>query len=337
MVNHLAVRRHQVVTGMSKAISMGAHLVRNRPRNQDLASIKSRLSRCRHPSFRFLTTLIILVATSLSLALVPAPALAKASSPMHPARLPAGLGLTGDSSDISDITCPSQNQCLAVGNGTKGAVLLRTTNGGASWSRVTLPSGQGLVDHSIGFINTITCPSQNQCLVVGNGTKGAVLLRSTNGGVSWSRVTLPSGLGLVSHHVLLNQISCSTVRRCLATGFAGIGPAVLLGSSNGGASWSRVTLLRGQGLVNHPIGFISTISCPSRTQCLVGLSLDTKGAMIDLINMRNLAQGSTVLTPRVIDVAVVFVLVVLSMYLVRRRHATATRPAPDAVSVDTTH
>ncbi|WP_298336924.1 hypothetical protein [Ferrimicrobium sp.] len=218
------------------------------------------------------------------MAIIPAPALAKASSPMHPARLPAGLGLTGDLSGISGITCPSRTRCLAAGN----------------------------------------------------GTKGAVVLRSTNGGASWSQVTLPAGLGLVGHYVLLNQLSCSTVAKCLATGLAGIGPAVLLGSSNGGASWSRVTLPRGQGLVDHPAGFVSTISCPSRTQCLAGLSLDTKGAMIDLISMRNLAQGSTVVTPRDIDVAVVLVLVVMSVFLVRRRHVTATRPAPDAVSVDTT-
>ncbi|WP_298445383.1 hypothetical protein [Ferrimicrobium sp.] len=233
------------------------------------------------------------------------------------ATLPTGL-VGHATGDLASIACPTTNQCLAVGEGTTGAVLLRSSNGGASWSRVTPPKGP--VGHATGDLASIACPTTNQCLAVGydSAKPRLLILRSSNSGASWSRVTPPKGLGLISHHVVLYKLAC-TQGECLAAG-VGAGPAVLLSSSNGGASWSRVTLPPGLGLINHPSGAIAALSCPSQAKCLAGLGLDTKGAMIVSIAMRGLAHSSSGLALSVIVIVVVFVLVIGGVVLGRRRN-----------------
>ncbi|WP_298209918.1 hypothetical protein [Ferrimicrobium sp.] len=337
-------------------------------RQKDTACDKPHPWRYRRLPLLSAAALIILITTGMSLTLLPIPAFANTASPIHRLSLPSGLGLVGTLSGISTISCPTKVDCLAAGDGTRGAVILRSSNGGASWSQATLPTG--LVGHATGDLASIACPTTNQCLAVGEGTTGAVLLRSSNGGASWSRVTPPKGpvghatgdlasiacpttnqclavgydsakprllilrssnsgaswsrvtppkgLGLISHHVVLYKLAC-TQGECLAAG-VGAGPAVLLSSSNGGASWSRVTLPPGLGLINHPSGAIAALSCPSQAKCLAGLGLDTKGAMIVSIAMRGLAHSSSGLALSVIVIVVVFVLVIGGVVLGRRRN-----------------
>ena len=228
-------------------------------------------------------------------------------------------GLVGHNlNDVWETTCPTKVDCLVAGEGTRGAVILRSSNGGASWSQATLPTG--LVGHATGDLASIACPTTNQCLAVGydSAKPRLLILRSSNSGASWSRVTPPKGLGLISHHVVLYKLAC-TQGECLAAG-VGAGPAVLLSSSNGGASWSRVTLPPGLGLINHPSGAIAALSCPSQAKCLAGLGLDTKGAMIVSIAMRGLAHSSSGLALSVIVIVVVFVLVIGGVVLGRRRN-----------------
>ena len=287
-------------------------------RQKDTACDKPHPWRYRRLPLLSAAALIILITTGMSLTLLPIPAFANTASPIHRLSLPSGLGLVGTLSGISTISCPTKVDCLAAGDGTRGAVILRSSNGGASWSQATLPTG--LVGHATGDLASIACPTTNQCLAVGydSAKPRLLILRSSNSGASWSRVTPPKGLGLISHHVVLYKLAC-TQGECLAAG-VGAGPAVLLSSSNGGASWSRVTLPPGLGLINHPSGAIAALSCPSQAKCLAGLGLDTKGAMIVSIAMRGLAHSSSGLALSVIVIVVVFVLVIGGVVLGRRRN-----------------
>ena len=185
-------------------------------------------------------------------------------------------GLAHDSSGLGaiyTITCPSSTTCLAGGQGTNGPVLLRSTDTGISWDSVALPPGPELPRHNLDAIRTINCPSSTTCLAGGLGPKGAVLLRSTNGGTSWHSVALPSNLGLHAHtrsvFGAIGTIACPSSTTCLAGGQGAKG-AVLLRSTNGGTSWDSVTLPPGLEHNSSGLGIIYTIACPSSTTCLAG-------------------------------------------------------------------
>ena len=150
---------------------------------------------------------------------------------------------------IRTINCPSSTTCLAGGLGPKGAVLLRSTNGGTSWHSVALPSNLGLHAHTrsvFGAIGTIDCPSSTTCLAGGQGAKGAVLLRSTNGGTSWDSVTLPPGLEHNSSGLgIIYTIACPSSTTCLAGGGGNKGPVLLSTSSTTGSRLTSTLIVLG--------------------------------------------------------------------------------------------
>jgi len=211
----------------------------------------------------------------------------------HPVSLPRGQGLYGRielDRRIWTITCSSSTTCLGGGEGADGAVLLRSTSGGATWHSVSLPRGQGLYNGSGGLIVTITCSSSTTCLAGGDGTNGAVLLRSSDAGATWHPVSLPRGQGFYGHNGSgggIFTITCSSSTACLAGG-RGTNGAVLLSSTSGGATWHPVSLPRGQGLYGHIWGSIWTITCPSSTACLAG-GRGTNGAVL----LRSSDAGAT--------------------------------------------
>ena len=92
---------------------------------------------------------------------------------------------------ISDLSCPTENQCWAAGSqavspqvGTsygESQVLLGTTDGGSTWSTVTfsvpaaVPSGELDAYLSMG---SIACPSAGVCVALGSGDQGTTSVPS---------------------------------------------------------------------------------------------------------------------------------------------------------------
>ena len=138
---------------------------------------------------------------------------------------------------ISGISCLSALNCVAVGGLNEGdglAQVISTTDGGATWSRSTDPTLSGLQD-----LFSVSCvPGASGlpvCSAAGTALQaaGPVAVTSTDGGATWS------GMETYDNTGWLSSISCADSQHCWA---AGSGTTVaLVGTDNGGASWSSAT------------------------------------------------------------------------------------------------
>jgi hypothetical protein len=138
---------------------------------------------------------------------------------------------------ISGISCVSALNCVAVGGlGVGGglAQVISTTDGGATWSRSTDPTLSGL--ENLTSVSCLTSVSGLPvCSAAGTSLQadGPVAVTSTDGGATWS------GMETYDNTGWLSSISCADAQHCWA---AGSGTTVaLVGTGNGGASWSAAT------------------------------------------------------------------------------------------------
>jgi hypothetical protein len=123
-----------------------------------------------------------------------------------------------------------------INGGARPAAVISTTNGGASWSLSADPALASVQQ----FFSVSCLPGPSAinpviCHAAGSAPEaaGPVELTSPNGGGSWS------GLQTFGSTGWLNSISCADIQHCWA---AGSGTTVaLVGTDNGGASWSTVT------------------------------------------------------------------------------------------------
>jgi photosystem II stability/assembly factor-like uncharacterized protein len=120
-------------------------------------------------------------------------------------------------------------QGWAVGN---GALLLRTRDGGASWTAQSAPVPNDLY--------AVACVSATVAVAV--GTAGTII-RTGDGGATWTKVTVPSWTG-----VDLFCVSFSDSTHGIATGLNG----QVIASMDGGLTWAdiRPTIASGQRTLN---------------------------------------------------------------------------------------
>lgn len=158
----------------------------------------------------------------------------------------ATVKLPGAPTLVSGAACPSRSDCVAVGEGAAGAIVLRSIDGGEQWTSEPLPAGSPTP-------LALACPSVASCLAV----LGTAIFASRDGGRSWARAgTLPRNLTATS-------LSCSSTRHCVAVGRTPSSSAAA-STEDGGAHW-RVTALAGYSL--------EAVSCPSASSCVaVGFS-----------------------------------------------------------------
>ena len=101
-------------------------------------------------------------------------------------------------------------------------------------------------------IEDLSCPAPRECIAVGGGPDNrAVIFRTINGGMTWSRELVPRGTNW------LEWVSCSNVDDCVA-----VGQDVdqeWLASSNGGVTW-RVTRTTG-------IFWMEAVACAGASVC----------------------------------------------------------------------
>jgi photosystem II stability/assembly factor-like uncharacterized protein len=124
------------------------------------------------------------------------------------------------------------------------ALVYRTDDGGAAWSRVSAPLG--MVD-----LESVTCSGRDDVWITGeNMQKGLQLYHSADGGQSWSLVSLPGALsqGTVS-------FASRTSGWVSGTAFqdAWAQRACILHTTDGGATWTTASMpdLSGMGLVTQ--------------------------------------------------------------------------------------
>ena len=145
---------------------------------------------------------------------------------------------------LGPVTCPSTRDCYAIFNVTSAVptneetFLYTSTNGGVTWKDV-LPTPR----HVAGLPG-ISCPTTTTCVAVGNGDTpraggadtlyGLSELTSTSGR-HWAQTTAAKA------QTLFADSCAATTRDCVAGGQTSAG-AVILRSTNDGATWTSEPL-----------------------------------------------------------------------------------------------
>jgi photosystem II stability/assembly factor-like uncharacterized protein len=170
--------------------------------------------------------------------------------------------------NLLGVSCASANDCVATGMSSASpvlapvAVMLSTQDAGQTWQDAQVPNG-------LPGIGAVSCPTTSECLAV-----GPTILRSTDGGQSWTNVAVPGGLTAA-----LRAISCASASACIAVASNPAGatdpsaPALGFATSDGGMTWSPITLPAGTAA-------IESVTCPDASSCLVagaGLSPGAPG------------------------------------------------------------
>jgi photosystem II stability/assembly factor-like uncharacterized protein len=220
-------------------------------------------------------TLCLVAGLVLTAGILTAAGPASASSSHAPA--PAGSAVTWPASvrkpppvvSLSGVSCTSAKVCEAVGFSGAAGVVMGTTNGGATWAAQPLPA-------RIGALSGIACPSAKVCEAVGDYTNSftfastGLIVRTTDGGKTWRRQTIPPGTKSLS------GITCPTTSSCLAAGFGFndynlVDYGAVLGTTDGGKTWEVDTLPASPTAVAQA----TAVTCPTTTLCYLGGSAVT--------------------------------------------------------------
>jgi hypothetical protein len=217
-----------------------------------------------------------------------------------PQAVPAGVV------SLAAISCPTALRCLAGGAGATTGAIVSTKNGGRSWVLEHVPEGAvdvtgvqctpaggclalstdgslyssassndygqtwttgGDLPPSLTGAGGLSCEGTQQCLVAGYapttpGQGAGALASSTDGGVTWTSVTVPPGVGLL-HGVDCDKATCVAVGTTATNASVVVpGKGVILHSVDGGATW---TLEAHSTAVDDAFG----VSCTARLTCVI--------------------------------------------------------------------
>ncbi len=153
------------------------------------------------------------------------------------------LALPPNLPQLDGLSCQTVQSCFVVGGGD----VFRTTNGGSSWTSERLgglPPGQG----SVFNLDRVTCMSSSTCLTAG----GNFIFRTTDSGTTWTAQNVAlTGVA---------DIACTSALDCFAGGSQG-GAASLLGTLDGGASWTSQALTPFAGSIAGLSSASATTTC----------------------------------------------------------------------------
>jgi hypothetical protein len=177
--------------------------------------------------------------------------------------------------------------------GNSGATFLATADGGSTFADHPIIAGDSM--------EALSCSSSLDCTAVGtsdaagvNNWTAGVAARTTDGGRTWTTGSLPGGFGISQGsqvscgdalpdgipQPMFTGISCPTANECWAAGEGAVpqkvgtssngGSSMLLGTTDGGHSWSPVSFSVPEGAPNYDgqsylsLGFIT---CPAADTC----------------------------------------------------------------------
>jgi photosystem II stability/assembly factor-like uncharacterized protein len=96
------------------------------------------------------------------------------------------------------------------------------------WATVGQPGPAAATTSYVSTLYGVSCPSAQFCVAVGGG-----IIASDTGGRSWTDEPTPSVLVSGIAAKVLTGVWCTSHRRCIAVGYAGI----ILTTSDGGVHW----------------------------------------------------------------------------------------------------
>lgn len=110
---------------------------------------------------------------------------------------------------LPGISCPTAKDCWVP----TGGEVLHTADSGASWSLMPTPSNSGQSGVPSYSWQSISCTSATSCVLAGQG-----MVATTDGGSTWSQVTLPAQVGNVP------SVACEIGGSCIAFAQSAIPP-----------------------------------------------------------------------------------------------------------------
>jgi photosystem II stability/assembly factor-like uncharacterized protein len=158
------------------------------------------------------------------------------------------------SEGINAVACRTTQNCLAVGMAgsgiAPGGVILRSGDGGVTWTKALFPNSSGIL-----FMG-IACAARSICVTVGNVSAGGlgVIGVSTDGGRSWSQHHVPSA-------AVLYGASCASPAVCEVVGTSIRRTGFVVSTTDGGHSWH----------VQRPprkSADLDAVSCPNTHSCV---------------------------------------------------------------------
>ena len=183
---------------------------------------------------------------------------------------------------LSSISCPTSNNCWAVGaTSTSSGVVVATTNGGKTW-RIQFTSS-GLSGTDVGglyTLNGIWCPTSSNCWSVGGtSSNSGVVIATSDGGGTWKPQNLPGGVSTLS------SVSCSTSSQCSATGASSSRVGVVVSTTDGGATWGLEMLPSAitQALPSGHYG-LNGVSCLTKSCVAVGATSSNSGVVLSTMD-----------------------------------------------------
>jgi len=156
---------------------------------------------------------------------------------------------------INAVSCASATHCWAGGSDDKGAAIVATADGGATW-RVAYATTK------FDDIIAIDCTAIAHCIAIGDEDEGTrtAFLETTDGGKAWSIHAAPKSLAEAE------ALSCANGADCWAVGLAGDrSKAAVARTTDGGRGWTPESVPALQTAMSSSFG----ISCTSGADCLV--------------------------------------------------------------------
>jgi hypothetical protein len=200
--------------------------------------------------------------------------------------------------------CASYLSCVAVGRVSDSATAyfaMATSDGGVHWRSERLPNGVKFTPFGlVSCVNSLDCmaiatqsvPNPDRCggtpphvtyppgfngCDFGATTIVSTVVITTDGGATWQLRPLPTNIPLPQ----LGSLACATATVCWLGGSEAVpvtignvqngGSPVLLGTTDGGSTWTKVTFIVPPGTPNYDSqSFLSMgpISCPSPDACV---------------------------------------------------------------------
>ncbi|MGC1183649.1 MAG: putative Ig domain-containing protein [Candidatus Dormiibacterota bacterium] len=166
----------------------------------------------------------------------------KQPSPVPKSALASGKAV------YNDATCPSAQDCYAVGWSGSTGVVTASTNGGRTWSTHDVPGSGGL--------DAIGCASAQDCVVGGSAPKGASggeIFATDDGARSWKADSAPPVSAVTS-------IACPSTADCLAVAIpmGSTMASTVLATTDAGSTWSPET---------SPGNDLSAVRCVATADC----------------------------------------------------------------------
>lgn len=145
-------------------------------------------------------------------------------------------GITYTRIDVRAVTFVTANLVYAVGWGStvgmQPSILCKSTDGGATWTYLNQLPENRVYDNLWG----VYFKDENNGVAVGGGARGSVVIRTSDGGVTWGPVRIPCGASLNIIYGDGNYL------------FVGGGDNMFMRSTNFGTDWELLTNIPGTSL-----------------------------------------------------------------------------------------